>query len=286
MSYIAKTVSCILAIILAFCLIVPGMYVLSRNGAFGGNNSTPPIANIEESTGHSQSTDNNDKNAEENKDNEDNKASEENKDGEDNKEKVTYTATFDANGGKFDKNAEIVTYSKEVTADEANFSEEAEIIPTKEGYTFLGWVKDGKNIKEGKNGYTYVVARSFKVGENEKDLTYVAIWTQYDQCTLTFNAIGGEFVDGKFVLFGEGENNGIFANKESTQTFTQTLNLATNGYYSFKVEKNTISGNSVPTKEGYEFKGWAKENGNDVTFRVSAIREAFTYYAVWEKIQA
>ena len=87
------------------------------------------------------------------------------------------------------------------------------------------------------------------------------------------------------MAFEEDDNNGVFANDKTSYSVTLKLTAATNGYYSFKLEANSISGNSDPTKNGYIFKGWVKENGNNVTFRISAIRKAFTYYALWEKIE-
>ena len=284
MSIFAKTISCILAILLAFCLIVPGMYVLSRNNTFGGNNSNNPIANTEgESTGHSQSTD---------KDNKETKDDEDNKDDEETKEKVTYTITLNANGGKFaDSEDETYSITVESTDEIVNFSEEIKAVSvTKEGRIFLGWSKV-------KTAYSYTIVNDFKLTSDNNEANYFAIWTKYDKCAVTFNAIGG-YIDeeGNFVAFTESDKNGHFANAETTQAFTLNLDAANNGYYSFSDEAKQVSGNSAPTKTDYRFVGWVKcwTDGGEVKhtstpvkyFKVSAQRNVFGYSAVWEKIEA
>jgi len=295
MSIFAKTISCILAILLAFCLIVPGMYVLSRNDTVGGNNSNNPIANTEgESTGHSQSTDNDDKTAEDGKDNEENKDDEDNKDNEETKEKVTYTITLNANGGKFaDSEDETYSITVESTDEIVNFSEEIdEVSVTREGRIFLGWSKV-------KTAYSYTIVNDFKLTSDNNEANYFAIWTKYDKCTVTFDTIGGYIdEDGNFVAFTEGDNNGHFANNETitTLTVTQNLDAANNGYYSFKFESDQTLGNNTPIKTDYRFVGWVKcwTEGGEVKhtstpvkyFKVSAQRGVFGYTAVWEKVEA
>jgi len=205
--------------------------------------------------------------------------------------KEVKTATFDANGGTFaDGNATLSFSQTMENADSvANFNSDKESLEVaRDGRIFLGWSKS-------KTAYSYKIVNNFEFEADEHNVTYYAIWTKYDKCTVTFDAIGGEIVNGKFVAFAEGDNNGVFANGKTTQAFTQNLKAATNGYYSFKAEAKTISGNAAPVKDGYKFVGWVKcwtekkvvkHTSTPVKyFQVSAQRGVFGYSAVWEKIE-
>jgi len=280
---IAAKISCIAAIVLAFCLIVTGMFILNRSNIEHGKT----YANPESTTEQSQA-----QNAGQNEQSQAEQQSTNQEETENQEKELTYVATFNANGGTFENNAQVVTYEKTVKANEANFDKEAETIPTRDGRIFLGWAKEGET-----DAYNYKIVNSFKLTENEQNITYCAIWTRYTQCTVTFNTIGGQIVDGEFVPFESDENNGAFADESTTCQFTLDLNAANNGYYYFKTEANTISlGDSTPTKEGYKFVGWVKywTQGKVVNytsepvqyFRVSAQRGVFGYTAIWEKVEA
>ena len=204
--------------------------------------------------------------------------------------KEVKTATFDANGGTFEDGNATLSFSQTMeNADSvADFNADAKsLVVTKAKRTFLGWSKT-------KRAYAYSIVKDFTFADTEQNVTYYAIWTAYDKCTVTFDAIGGEIVNGKFVAFEDGDNNGVFANGATTYKVTQNLTVVTNGYYSFKYEANLVSGKNAPTKAGYKFVGWVKcWTENKVVkhtstpvkyFQVSAQRKVFGYSAVWEKI--
>ena len=130
---------------------------------------------------------------------------------------TTYSITFDANGGKFSDNQNIKTLSVEKgkTPSVAN--------PSRTGYTFDGWTP------------TITAAA--------KNITYKAVW-KVNTYTITFDADGGKFEDGKTVK-------------------------------SLTVDYGVVPAPPIPERNGYIFDGWDK---------ILSIASAnTTYKALWEK---
>jgi uncharacterized repeat protein (TIGR02543 family) len=100
-----------------------------------------------------------------------------------------YTLTFDANGGTLPSGSG----SKQVTYGEAV----GELpVPTREGYTFLGW-----NVAQEGSGITCIAATKYAV---ERHSTIYAQWVVNHSVTLSFKPNGGELPgdDAKVVTYG------------------------------------------------------------------------------------
>lgn len=93
-----------------------------------------------------------------------------------------YTATFDANGGKFPEGAKTtkdITYGDEITPDDIGE-------PTREGYTFKGW-STNPTATEGDKDLGKMDSTDGK--------TIYAAWEK-NEYTITYDAGDGEFADG------------------------------------------------------------------------------------------
>ena len=101
---------------------------------------------------------------------------------------LTYTVTFDANGGKFANGNTTSSGSRAAGGPVGAFS----AIPIRFGYTFLGWSTTP-------TGGTAFSAHTIM----NSDLTYYAQWTDVAvQYTVTFDANGGVFSTGKTTSSG------------------------------------------------------------------------------------
>ena len=142
---------------------------------------------------------------------------------------------------------------------EANTGDKFPQAPTLAGKNFLGWVtEDAKN----KLGKTTVTAEEFNAltkdeifSEDTPVTKHLVVYAIYsDDITVTLDANGGKFDDGK---------------EEHTA----------------KAVDDTVTVAKEPTREGYIFKGWAatkdaKEADSNILTGVTAPK---TVYAVWEK---
>ena len=142
---------------------------------------------------------------------------------------------------------------------EANTGDKFPQAPTLAGKNFLGWVtEDAKN----KLGKTTVTAEEFNAltkdeifSEDTPVTKHLVVYAIYsDDITVTLDANGGKFDDGK---------------EEHTA----------------KAVDDTVTVAKEPTKEGYTFKGWAAtkdatEADDTILTNVTAPK---TVYAVWEK---
>ncbi|KWZ95828.1 repeat protein, partial [Anaerococcus hydrogenalis] len=132
--------------------------------------------------------------------------------------------------------------------------------PTLDGKNFLGWVtKEGKAALGDK---AVVTADEFnklskdKIFTNETPITkHLVVYAVYsNEATVTFDADGGKFTDGK-----------------------DTTNV--------KVEGGNVTKPADPTRDGFTFKGWADKKdataANVTDFTNITLPK--TYYAVWEQ---
>ncbi|MFR3064196.1 InlB B-repeat-containing protein, partial [Peptoniphilus sp.] len=143
---------------------------------------------------------------------------------------------------------------------EANTGDKFPEAPKLEGKNFLGWVTEAGKTALGNNAV--VTADKFnalpkeQIFTNETPITkHLVVYAVYsEELTVTFDANQGKFTDGK-----------------------DTTNV--------KVEGGNVTKPTDPTREGYEFKGWAAtkdatEADANILNNVNAPK---TVYAVWEK---
>ncbi|MFR7350453.1 InlB B-repeat-containing protein, partial [Peptoniphilus sp.] len=144
---------------------------------------------------------------------------------------------------------------------EANTGDKFPEAPTLAGKNFLGWVTETAKNKLSK---TTVTAEEFNAltkdeifSEDTPVTKHLVVYAIYsDDVTVTLDANGGKFDDGK---------------EEHTA----------------KAVDSTVTVAKEPTKEGYTFKGWAatkdaKEADSNILTGVTAPK---TVYAVWEKTE-
>ena len=171
-----------------------------------------------------------------------------------------YTVSFNANGGsgKVPYNVSL-TYGKEMPSING--------IPTKDGYTFMGWY-DSSDYTKGNQYYTKD-NKSAKNYDKTSDITLYAGWekkaTKKEKYKVTFDLNGG------------------IGTKPSDVKVT-------NGKEMPNIETE------IPTRKGYNFVGWydnkdytkgtryyTKENKSAINYNK---KESITLYAGWEKKEA
>lgn len=171
-----------------------------------------------------------------------------------------YYFSFNTNGGKFQDNSvgHTIAY-KANKPDEDGYKYE---VPTRDGYTFAGWVttgKDGvkKEVSFGADG----VPTNLADFESGSKTILTAAWRDAD----------GKIVDGVV-----------------TDTVVLTYNAnGGDGDTNVEVEKNTeVTLEQHVSNTGYTFKGWAESASGAVKYKVGdkiVMNENKTLYAVWEK---
>ena len=191
--------------------------------------------------------------------------------------RVRARVLFDANTGKF---ADGTDKDVKIAPDNINFYDQEDYkpngfvganvkegtgdefakAPTLTGKNFLGWVtKEGKAALGDK---AVVTADAFnalakdQIFTNETPITkHLVVYAVYsDEVTVTFDADGGKFTDGK-----------------------DTTNV--------KVEGGNVTKPADPTRDGFTFKGWAdtKDATTPNVTEFTGITAPKTYYAVWEQ---
>lgn len=119
--------------------------------------------------------------------------------------------------------------------------------PTRTGYNFVGWALTADATTA---LYTDGGTSTFIMGTS--DVILYAVWETAEQYTLSYDATGGSGAPGSVTQF----------------------------------DKNFKISTAVPTKEGYNFKGWnTKQDGTGTTYSAGAnitIEESTTLYAIWE----
>ena len=160
----------------------------------------------------------------------------------------TVTLTFEANGGTYGntttKVVEVPKGSKII--DNLLSGDE---LPTRTGYNFTHWTISGAEV----HGQTADAANT----------TLKANWEK-GQFTLKFDANGGNL----------GKLKEKSVEYEADLSYETTTNPAGNPY----------AGMDLPTREGYTFKGWAKDTaGTAITSSDKMPAHTYTVYAKWEK---
>ncbi len=220
---------------------------------------------------------------------------------------VTYTATFNANGGTGTMAA--MTFTVTGRALTANTF-------TRAGYTFAGWSKSAAGAATIANGANYATAGN---------VTLFAVWTPVDY-TITFNANGGTgtMANQVFTVVGEPVNANTFtrvgytfagwsktaagavavANSANYNTagnvtffavwtpvnYTITFN-ANGGTGTMAAMTFTVAGKAVTantfTRANYTFAGWSKTAAGAVAVANQANYNTagnVTFYAVWTPV--
>ena len=210
--------------------------------------------------------------------------------------KKSFEVTFDTNGGNSVENIKV---------------KDGEIVslptPTKDGYTFLGWVDE-----EGR-----VITKGIKLSDN---ISLKASWVDNNSETVTvfFDTDGGNEIGNitmekdKIILLPvdpvkEGYIFYGWINEDGNIISPDMIvsdNITLKAYWIKKDAKtstitvDTDGGNSInpivvedgkvillpvnPTKDGYVFNGWVDENGNGVT-KDTIINGNITIKATWKK---
>ena len=215
---------------------------------------------------------------------------------------VTYTVTFDVNGGTS-------VASQNVNAGEK--ATEPTPAPTKEGFTFDGWYEDATlNTKFDFN--TQIVS----------EITLYAKWIE-NKYTLTFDANGGSGtmtpiadLTGEYTLPANGftapsgkqfkgwslttdgatvtkvdmtENRTVYAIWEDIPVVTYTLTFDANGGSGTMTPiadltgEYTLPSNGFTAPSGKQFKGWSLTADGAIVTKVD-MTENKTVYAIWEDI--
>ena len=215
---------------------------------------------------------------------------------------VTYTVTFDVNGGTS-------VASQNVNAGEK--ATEPTPAPTKEGFTFDGWYEDATlNTKFDFN--TQIVS----------EITLYAKWIE-NKYTLTFDANGGTGsmtpktdLTGEYTLPANGftapsgkqfkgwslttagetvtkvdmtENRTVYAIWEDIPVVTYTLTFDANGGSGTMAPITDLTGeytlpsNGFTAPSGKQFKGWSLTTAGEIVTKVD-MTENRTVYAIWEDI--
>ena len=218
---------------------------------------------------------------------------------------VGYTVSFDSNGG--DAVGDIAANYGDTIAEPT--------APTRTGYTFVGWFKDDG---------TFADEWIFTTSAVDGNRTLYAKWTAIEY-TVSFESNGGSTVlpiDGDFgtiitaptaptrtgyTFVGWFEDDGTFADEwvfaTSTVDGNRTLYAKwTATEYTVSFDSNggdivgdipanygaTITAPTAPTKTGYTFVGWFKDDGtfsDEWIFTTSAVDGNRTLYAKWNAIE-
>ncbi len=212
-----------------------------------------------------------------------------------------YNVTFNSKGGSYVPN-------QVLECDNYVFQPDP---PTKKGYVFAGWY----------TSETYSTKWDFKNQKVSSDVTLYAKWNVENQYTITFDSMGGSFVDSIVATAGESiskpnvtptKTGYTFAGWYEDQTYQKEYTFNTMPARSFTlyakweaidytITFNSKGGSSVspmkkhyedlieaptpPTKTGYDFAGWYEEESYTHLYTFNKMpAKSFTLYAKWEAI--
>lgn len=158
--------------------------------------------------------------------------------------KKTLTLSYNANGGSSAPSSQSVTIYNATTSNTFTLST---TVPTKSGYTFVGW-----NTSSTATTSLYSAGGSITVSENT---TLYAIWKK--TLTLSYNANGGS---------------GAPAAQSAT-------------IYNSTTSNTFILSSTVPTRTGYAFLGWSTSSDSKLaTYEAGGsitVTNNITIYAIW-----
>lgn len=221
----------------------------------------------------------------------------------------TYKVTYNANGGTRQPSAQTKTHNIDLTLSSS--------IPTRTGYTFLGWATNSNGDVVYSPGGIYTL---------NADITLYAVWA-INTFTISYDANGGSGTpdaqiktygqsltitsvipvkegytflgwatdsDGSGTLYSPGDSFKINADT----TLYAVWEVTTYKITYFISEENTktdvkfhwydyIIYTEIPTLKGYIFQGWATEVNGEIVYAPGdtySTNEELNLYAIWEKI--
>ena len=164
-------------------------------------------------------------------------------------EKVEYTITLNANGGNAGNTTSIKVPFEDNIKDALDKLQDADK-PTRDGYTFVGWSRNPQGTAND------IITANETMGSSP--MTLYAVWEKVEY-TITLNANGG--------------------NAGNTTSIKVPFDE------SIKDSLNLLTGDELPTRDGYKLVGWAtNQDGSGLitdTDRMGAA--SITLYAVWDK---
>ena len=164
-------------------------------------------------------------------------------------EKMEYTITLDANGGNAGNTTSIKVPFEDNIKDALDKLQDADK-PTRDGYTFVGWSRNPQGTAND------IITANETMGSSP--MTLYAVWEKVEY-TITLNANGG--------------------NAGNTTSIKVPFDE------SIKDSLNLLTGDELPTRDGYKLVGWAtNQDGSGLitdTDRMGAA--SITLYAVWDK---
>lgn len=211
-----------------------------------------------------------------------------------------FTVSFDSMGGSSVSPVNNVEYGTKI-------NEPSE--PSMTGYTFKGWYKDTN----------YVNSFDFANDVIISNITLYAKW-EINEYTVTFETYGGSVINPQTVIHGNKANKPYPDPSKTGHSFVKWIDAGGNEFdfntpvtsdtdlyaewdiNEYTVEFQSNGGSSVdsqlieyegyvteptvPTRDGYTFKGWYKDDAfvNEFDFASDIITKDTTLYAKWELI--
>ena len=202
---------------------------------------------------------------------------------------VKYSITFDVEG------------VKAIEVEHGKVAEEP-AAPTKDGYTFKGWM-NGETAYDWTKAVTADVKLTASWEATKYTITYElpdgvktdnpATYTIEEEVALKDATVpegkyfGGWFTDKDYktpatsIVKGSTGDKTFYAKLNDNPTFTLTLMDGETEYFKVKVEEGKVAEKPTdPTKDGYTFKGWM--NGDAAYDWTAAVKADLTLKAEWE----
>ena len=192
---------------------------------------------------------------------------------------ITYTITFDSNGGNEIEDIEFTVETKNIELP----------TPTREGYTFLGWYEEETKVETIEN-------RNYELNAKWAEIVYTVTFKDYDGTVLKEEVVSyGTDATAPTVEPREGytfkgwdkEYTKVLSDLELNAQYeliTYTITFDSNGGNELENIEFTIETKNIelptPTREGYTFLGWYEEE-----VKVETIENRnYELTAKWEKL--